>query len=91
MSIEKKSLISTLKTTRKANAAKEDISGSATTVSPAQLLPIKKLAIKKQPSTKKAVNKHLTVSKGGARPVSKGGFKPVTKGGLGGVKPVAKN
>jgi hypothetical protein len=30
MSIEKKSLISTLKTTKKANAVKEDISGAAT-------------------------------------------------------------
>jgi hypothetical protein len=29
MSIEKKSLISTLKTTKKANAAKDDITGSA--------------------------------------------------------------
>ncbi|HTR48147.1 MAG TPA: hypothetical protein VMM16_12250 [Verrucomicrobiae bacterium] len=83
MSIEKKSLISTLKTTRKANAVKEDISGSATTVSPAQkLLPIKKLAIKKAASTKRAVSKQAPVSKA---------FKPVTKGGLGGVKPVVKN
>jgi hypothetical protein len=38
MSIEKKSLISTLKTTKKANAAKDDISGAAST-SPAQKSP----------------------------------------------------
>jgi hypothetical protein len=30
MTIEKKSLISTLKTTKKANAAKDDVSGAAT-------------------------------------------------------------
>ena len=46
MSIEKKSLISTLKTTKKANAAKDDISGAATT-SPAQ-----KLANVKHPNVK---------------------------------------
>jgi hypothetical protein len=38
MSIEKKSLIRTLKTTKKANAAKDHITGAAT-VSPAQKLP----------------------------------------------------
>jgi hypothetical protein len=38
MSIEKKSLISTLKTTKKANAAKDDITGSAATVSAGQKL-----------------------------------------------------
>jgi len=38
MSIEKKSLISTLKTTKKANAAKDDLTGGAK-VSPTQKLP----------------------------------------------------
>jgi len=38
MTIEKKSLISTLKTTKKANAVKDDISGAAT-VSPTQKMP----------------------------------------------------
>jgi hypothetical protein len=47
MSIEKKSLISTLKTTKKANAVKDDITG-AVTVSAAQKLPVdKKLGGKK--------------------------------------------
>jgi len=38
MSIEKKSLISTLKTTKKANAAKDDLTGGAT-VSTTQKMP----------------------------------------------------
>jgi len=38
MSIEKKSLISTLKTTKKANVVKDDISGGAT-MSPTQKSP----------------------------------------------------
>lgn len=43
MTIEKKSLISTLKTAKKANVAKDDLTGAAT-VSPAQKLPIVKAA-----------------------------------------------
>jgi hypothetical protein len=39
MTIEKKSLISALKTTMKANAVKEDTTGNATMTSPAQVLP----------------------------------------------------
>ncbi len=39
MSIEKKSLISTLKTTKKANAVKDDLAGG-TTVSPTQKMPL---------------------------------------------------
>ena len=38
MTIEKKSLISALKTTMKANAVKEDISGNSTMTSPGQVL-----------------------------------------------------
>jgi hypothetical protein len=49
MTIEKKSLISTLKTTKKANAVKDDISGT-TTVSPSQ----KSLVVRK------AGSKHST-------------------------------
>ncbi|MFZ0979648.1 MAG: hypothetical protein WAN23_09625 [Candidatus Acidiferrales bacterium] len=77
MSIEKKSLISTLKTTKKANAVKGDITG-ATTVSPAQKMPI----MKASPSTK-AVAKVKPVAKA----VTK--VKPVTKA-VAKVKPVAK-
>ena len=39
MTIEKKSLISALKTTMKANAVKDDNSGNATLTSSAQVLP----------------------------------------------------
>ena len=39
MTIEKKSLISALKTTMKANAVKEENIGNATMTSPAQILP----------------------------------------------------
>ena len=56
MSIEKKSLISTLKTTKKANAAKDDITG-ATTVSPTQKLPIRKVAAQKLASKAVAAQK----------------------------------
>ncbi|HTZ98990.1 MAG TPA: hypothetical protein VMB02_01585 [Candidatus Aquilonibacter sp.] len=46
MTIEKKSLISTLKTTKKANAVKEDVSGGAS-VSTGQKMPVQvKLASK---------------------------------------------
>ena len=46
MTIEKKSLISTLKTTKKANVVKDDISSTAT-VSPTQKMPVQvKLASK---------------------------------------------
>jgi uncharacterized protein YjbI with pentapeptide repeats len=55
MSIEKKSLISTLKTTKKANAVKDDISGAAST-SPAQ-----KLANFKHANVKQANFKHANV------------------------------
>lgn len=43
MSIEKKSLISTLRTTRKANVAKEDFTGASTTSvkSPSRLTGVK--------------------------------------------------
>jgi hypothetical protein len=53
MSIEKKSLINTLKTTKKANIVKEDVTVSGTTVSPvlkAKTLrhhPVRKLSTKK--------------------------------------------
>jgi hypothetical protein len=57
MTIEKKSLISALKTTKKANAVKEDISGNSTTTSPAQKMPnVKKLTIRST-SVKKLVSK----------------------------------
>jgi len=56
MTIEKKSLISTLKTTKKANAVKDDISG-ATTVSPAQKLPVGKKFVGKKFVGKKFVSK----------------------------------
>lgn len=51
MSIEKKSLISTLKTTKKANLVKEDVTSGAT-VSPTQKLPVQKLADSKRLSQK---------------------------------------
>jgi hypothetical protein len=55
MSIEKKSLISTLKTTKKANAVKDDITGAAT-VSPTQKSPaIIKAGVKNAKATKKAL------------------------------------
>jgi uncharacterized protein YjbI with pentapeptide repeats len=60
MSIEKKSLISTLKTTRKANAVKDDISGAAST-SPAQKLANVKHANVKHANVKHANVKHANV------------------------------
>jgi len=47
MSIEKKSLINTLKTTKKANAVKDDITGGAT-MSPTQKSPVVVRAAAKQ-------------------------------------------
>ena len=52
MSIEKKSLISTLKSTKKANIAKDDFSVSPPTVSP-----VRKAAVTKAPVRKAAVSK----------------------------------
>jgi uncharacterized protein YjbI with pentapeptide repeats len=60
MSIEKKSLISTLKTTKKANAVKDDISGAATT-SPAQKMPNVKHANVKHANVKHANVKHANL------------------------------
>lgn len=54
MSIEKKSLISTLKTTKKANAAKDDITGGAATVSAGQKITPRPLAPKARPLAPKA-------------------------------------
>ena len=72
MSIEKKSLISTLKTTKKANAVKDDISGAATT-SPAQKLPNIKHANVKHPNVKHANVKHPNVKHPNVKhPVVKG-------------------
>jgi hypothetical protein len=63
MTIEKKSLISTLKTAKKANAVKDDISGAAT-VSPSQKsLSIRKTGVKnalvKKTGVKNALVKKL--------------------------------
>ena len=55
MSIEKKSLISTLKTTKKANVAKEDLGHASVTgavKSPARVLAGKKSAGRKFPGRK---------------------------------------
>jgi hypothetical protein len=52
MAIEKKSLISTLKTTKKANAVKDDLTGGAK-VSPTQKMPMKKIPMKKIPMIKR--------------------------------------
>jgi hypothetical protein len=62
MSIEKKSLISTLKTTKKANAVKDDISGGAT-VSPAQKLPVVRALNVKKPALKKPALKKPALKK----------------------------
>ncbi|HEX4075799.1 MAG TPA: hypothetical protein VHX49_10400 [Candidatus Acidoferrales bacterium] len=56
MTIEKKSLISTLKTTKKANAVKDDISGT-TTVSPSQKSLVMRKAAAKHALAKKAASK----------------------------------
>jgi hypothetical protein len=59
MTIEKKSLISALKTTKKANAVKEDISGNSTVTSPAQkVASIKTLS--KAPASKYTAIKTLS-------------------------------
>ncbi len=56
MSIQKKSLINTLKTTKKANVAKEDFSVSAATASP-----VFKHAVRKDAVTKNLVRKDAVV------------------------------
>jgi hypothetical protein len=72
MSIEKKSLISTLKTTKKANAVKDDISGAATTSS-AQKLPNVKHPNVKHPNVKHPNVKHPNVKHPNVKhPVVKG-------------------
>lgn len=55
MSIEKKSLISTLKTTKKANIAKDSF--DTATVSPVAKAPIRKAPVNKAPVNKALVNK----------------------------------
>jgi hypothetical protein len=57
MSIEKKSLISTLKTTKKANIAKDDFSVSPATVSAVHKAPVQKAAVQKAAVQKAAVQK----------------------------------
>lgn len=57
MSIEKKSLISTLKTTKKANVAKDEID-SATTASPTVKSPSIRLAASKKASAKALTVRH---------------------------------
>jgi hypothetical protein len=57
MSIEKKSLISTLKTTKKANIAKDDFSVSPATVSAVQKAAVQKAAVQKSAVQKSAVQK----------------------------------
>jgi hypothetical protein len=54
MSIQKKSLVSAIKTTRKANLVKDE---SAGTVSPATKAPLKKLPLKKLPLKKLPLKK----------------------------------
>jgi hypothetical protein len=60
MTIEKKSLISTLKTARKANVVKEDLSGAAS-VSPAQKMPVVKAPAIKRPALKSPSAKKLAL------------------------------
>jgi hypothetical protein len=57
MSIEKKSLISTLKTTKKANIAKDDFSVSPATVNPVAKHAVSKHAVSKAAVSKAAVSK----------------------------------
>lgn len=59
MTIEKKSLISALKTTMKANAVKEDISGNATTSTSDKMLGFK------TPGGKTPGGKQLVIKSGG--------------------------
>ena len=61
MTIEKKSLISALKTTRKANAVKEDISGNATVTSPSQKMASFKTPVAKTPASKSKASKYTAV------------------------------
>jgi len=69
MSIEKKSLISTLKTTKKANAVKDDITGSAATVSAGQKITPKQLARPLAPKARPIAPKARPVAPK-ARPVA---------------------
>jgi hypothetical protein len=67
MSIEKKSLISTLKTTKKANVAKEDLSHASVTgavKSPARMLATRKTATRKTATRKTATRKTATLKLG---------------------------
>jgi hypothetical protein len=59
MSIQKKSLINTLKTTKKANIAKEDFSVSGTTSSPVSKQAVTKNAVRKDLVMKNPVRKEL--------------------------------
>jgi hypothetical protein len=58
MTIEKKSLISTIKTAKKANAVKEDLSGAAT-VSSAQKLPTSRKLTTRKLTTRKLTTRKL--------------------------------
>ena len=79
MSIEKKSLISTLRTTKKANAVKDDISGVVTT-SPAQKLPNVRQANVKQANVKQANVKQANVKQANVKQANV--KQAVMKGGL---------
>jgi len=66
MSIQKKSLISTLKTAKRANLAKDDLGAGSASVSPAVKNPVRKLntATKSQLAAKSmAASKQLAASK----------------------------
>jgi len=67
MTIEKKSLISTLKTTKKANAVKEDISGAAS-LSPSQKMPVQ---VKLGSKTNKLATKGAKLATKGAKLATK--------------------
>jgi hypothetical protein len=60
MSIEKKSLISTLKTTKKANIVKEDFSFSGATASPIVKNATHRHAVVKAGTTRNAISKAAT-------------------------------
>jgi len=62
MSIQKKSLISTLKSAKKASIAREDFSGVAATMSPVAKNAVAKHTVAKHTVAKQAVAKH-TVAK----------------------------
>ena len=61
MSIEKKSLISTLKTTKKANIAKDDFGASPATVSASVRQPIVKNATVRNATVRNATVRNATV------------------------------